>query len=389
MKVIKFTKIRYIMFALSLLVITGGLVIAFTQGPNWGIDFRNGVSMTISVKSYDSATGEIVPAVAAEGDSLLAEVRTYFSLLESEPVIQLQSDKESRFSIRSVITVGDEGDSADDVLLASKQKELLVSSMKSNSSVVDVVIKEVESDSLRYDALLKSGFDGRLIVIESSQSSGSAWTANSTKQLISLLLVAMLLITIYIWFRFKWSFAIGAMVALMHDVAIMVGIICIMPFEVSKTTVAAILTIIGYSLNDTIVVFDRIRENQRLMAEDASRVIINTSISQSLSRTIITSLTTFVAVLALFLLAEGEVKSFAANMMVGVIVGTYSSIFIASPVLLELMNLANSIARRKKKKKFGAGSDSIKKYGDDVVSVDEGGEIVIPKIERKPRRKKR
>ena len=383
MKVIKFTKIRYIMFALSLLVIVAGLVVALTKGPNWGIDFENGVSMTISVKNFDKVNAEIVPS-----DVELSTVRSYFQNMEKEPTVQLQSKEACRYSVRSVITVL-EDEQSDDVTLASMQKEILIQDMKSSSTVVDVIVKEVESDNLRYIALQNDGFEGNLIIIESSQSSSSTWTENSTKQLISLLLVAMLLITIYIWFRFKWSFAIAAMTALIHDVMIMIGFICIMPFEVSKTTVAAILTIIGYSLNDTIVVFDRIRENERLMAEDSTRVIINTSITQSLKRTIITSLTTFVAVAALYFLAEGEVKSFAANMMAGVVIGTYSSIFIASPVLLEMMNITKSFHKRRKAKKFGNAKATSSSYGDDVVSVDESGEVVIPRIERKLKRKKK
>jgi preprotein translocase SecF subunit len=149
------------------------------------------------------------------------------------------------------------------------------------------------------------------------------------------ILIALLGILIYISWRFEFKFAVGAIAALFHDVLITVGIFSLLNKEISLAIVAALLTIVGYSLNDTIVVFDRIREDLALMRGQSYETIINASINQTLSRTIITSLTTLVVVICLFALGGEVIRDFAFALMVGVIVGTYSSIFVASPVLIE------------------------------------------------------
>jgi len=149
------------------------------------------------------------------------------------------------------------------------------------------------------------------------------------------ILIAMLGILIYISWRFEFKFAVGAIAALFHDVLITVGIFSLLNKEISLAIVAALLTIVGYSLNDTIVVFDRIREDLALMRGQSYESIINASINQTLSRTIITSFTTLVVVICLFALGGEVIRDFAFALMVGVIVGTYSSIFVASPVLIE------------------------------------------------------
>jgi len=148
-------------------------------------------------------------------------------------------------------------------------------------------------------------------------------------------LYAMLGILIYISWRFEFKFAVGAIVALFHDVLITLGIFSVLNKEISLAVVAALLTIVGYSLNDTIVVFDRIREDLAVMRGKSYGDIINASINQTLSRTIITSLTTLVVVFCLFSLGGEVIRDFAFALMIGIVVGTYSSIFVASPVLLE------------------------------------------------------
>ncbi len=149
------------------------------------------------------------------------------------------------------------------------------------------------------------------------------------------ILVALLLILIYVGWRFELIFSIGAIVALFHDVLITLGIFSLLNFQISLKEIAAFLTIVGYSLNDTIVVYDRIRENLKVLRSEDLTTIINRSINQVLSRTIITSLTTFVVVLVLFLFGGEVIKGFAFAMVIGVIVGTYSSIFVASPIVVE------------------------------------------------------
>lgn len=159
-------------------------------------------------------------------------------------------------------------------------------------------------------------------------------------------LSAMIGILIYISIRFEFKFAIGAIAALVHDVLITLGIFSIMNYEISLPIIAAFLTIVGYSLNDTIVVFDRIRENVKRFKQESFLSIINRSINESLSRTIITSLTTFIVVFILWAAGGEVIKYFAFAMIIGVIVGTYSSIFVASPVLIVW---EERIARKKRR----------------------------------------
>ena len=141
-------------------------------------------------------------------------------------------------------------------------------------------------------------------------------------------------ILIYIWFRFEWHFGFGAVVALIHDVLITLGILSIFKVDFNLSTIAAILTIAGYSINDTVVIFDRVRENLRKYKKTELLDIFNLSLNNTLSRTIMTSLTTLIALFSLFLLGGDVIKSFSFTMIIGVLIGTYSSIYIAVPSLL-------------------------------------------------------
>ena len=150
------------------------------------------------------------------------------------------------------------------------------------------------------------------------------------------MLAALFLIMLYVAFRFEWKFSIGSVAALGHDVLIAVGIFSIFQFEFTQPVLAALLAVIGYSLNDTIVVFDRIRENFRKMRKGSPVEIMNKSINQTLRRTVLTSATTLLVLFALFFLGGEVIRGFAVALIIGVIIGTYSSIFIASPVVLML-----------------------------------------------------
>ncbi|MFK7860209.1 MAG: protein translocase subunit SecF [Granulosicoccus sp.] len=150
------------------------------------------------------------------------------------------------------------------------------------------------------------------------------------------ILTALFGIIIYIWFRFEKKFSVGSVLALVHDVVITVGFFALFQIEFDLTILAAILAVIGYSLNDTIVVFDRIRENFRLMRTGTPAEIMNSSISQTLSRTVITSGTTLLVLLSLFFLGGKIIHGFSLALLVGVIIGTYSSIFVASLAVLRL-----------------------------------------------------
>ena len=149
-------------------------------------------------------------------------------------------------------------------------------------------------------------------------------------------LSSLILILIYVSFRFEWKYAVGAILALTHDIVITLGIFSLLDYEISLAVVAAFLTIVGYSLNDTIVIFDRIRENRKNRKNISLYDTVNQSINESLSRTVVTSLTTFFVVLVLFLFGGEVIHTFAFAMIIGVIIGTYSSIFIASNVVVKM-----------------------------------------------------
>lgn len=148
--------------------------------------------------------------------------------------------------------------------------------------------------------------------------------------------LAVVAILFYIWLRFEWQFAVGAVVALAHDVALTIGIFSELQIKFDLAIIAALLTIVGYSINDTVIVFDRVRENLRKYKKLPLKDVLNMSINETLSRTIMTSLTTMLALLSLFILGGDVIRGFVFAMMWGVLIGTYSSIFVASAILLVL-----------------------------------------------------
>ena len=162
---------------------------------------------------------------------------------------------------------------------------------------------------------------------------------------IALSLAAMLL---YIWIRFEWQFSLGAILALFHDVVITLGIFSVFSLEINLSIVAAVLTIVGYSMNDTVVIFDRVRENLRKYADVKIFELTNISINETLSRTIITSVTTLLALLSIFIFGGEILKGFSLAMILGVIFGTYSSIYIANPILVSLKVSQRTIIKEQK-----------------------------------------
>lgn len=149
-------------------------------------------------------------------------------------------------------------------------------------------------------------------------------------------LVALALIMVYVWFRFEWQYSFGAVIATLHDIVMTIGFFAVMQLEFNLSSIAAILTIIGYSLNDTVVVYDRIREMRRKYKRMNLVVLLDLAINQTLTRTINTALTTIIALAALVIFGGEVIRSFTASMLFGVFVGTYSSVFIAAPVLIFL-----------------------------------------------------
>ena len=201
--------------------------------------------------------------------------------------------------------------------------------------------KEPANFAQRIIVHLRKSFSDKVPKVESDfilsiEKVGPKIGSELSNKAIMAIISALGLILFYISIRFEFNFALSAIAALMHDVFVTLGIFSIMGYEISLPIIAAFLTIVGYSLNDTIVIFDRIRENVKSMKRLTYTQVVDHSINDSLSRTIITSVTTFIVVLILWLFGGAVINLFAFAMMVGVIVGTYSSIFVACPLVVLL-----------------------------------------------------
>jgi len=279
------------MFSGTMILIA--LVLLIVQGPNYGIDFRGGVSMR--VKFDNSVTVKKVRNSLAKIGYGNAEIK--------ETSVQTAHGTEKEMIIQVELT---------------KRPDVIASKV---------------SDQLKKD--FSKGLD-----IRSVDTVGPKIGGELRRAAIWAVLFALLLILIYITLRFEFRFAVGAIVPLFHDVLITLGFFLIFRLEISLDVVAAFLTIVGYSLNDTIVVFDRIRENLKSRRRDSFIQIINESINETLSRTVITSFTTFLVILILFLFGGEVIHNFSFAMLVGVVIGTYSSIFVAAPLLVEWENLS-------------------------------------------------
>ena len=316
MKVFRFSRVRLLMVLVSVTLIVGGGVATYLRGGfNLGIDFQAGLSMHVAVN----------PGRA------VADIESVRAALDTVPGAQVQTIGEEEAQ-QFVIRVSDSGDIPSFSTVASGQ-------------ILDA---------------LRDAFGENGITELESTFVGPRFSQDLTRNTVVLTALALGVILLYIWFRFRLGYATAAITALVHDVAFMLVFIGTFQIEVSTATIAAVLTIIGYSLNDTIVIFDRIRENETVMRESGFETIINASITQSLSRTLITSITTLLAVAAIYVFATGSVQLFALNLIVGVVVGTYSSIFIASPVLYAWQTALRRRKARKDHERHGAPAASAK-----------------------------
>jgi len=183
-------------------------------------------------------------------------------------------------------------------------------------------------------AALKDGYALAPFVVRSPEIVGAKVGGELRQQAIWVTLLALGGMLLYIAFRFEWVFGAAAVLAVFHDVLITLGFFSLLHFEISLTVIAALLTLVGYSMNDTIVIFDRIRENRRLLRKEDFAVLVNKSINQTLSRTILTSGLTFLTVLVLFLMGGQVLRAFSFALVVGIVVGTYSSFGIAAPLVV-------------------------------------------------------
>jgi preprotein translocase subunit SecF len=226
--------------------------------------------------------------------------------------------------LRGVIDRG--GFSGAEVTHFGAEREYLIK-VKAVGDAVEV------ADSVK--TLVSSEFGGQNVDIRRTETVGPKIGAELKTAAFWAVIYSLIGIIVYITWRFQFRFAIAAIIALIHDVLFTLGFFSVMGLEISLAVIAAILTIVGYSLNDTIVVFDRIRENLHGRRRENYARLVNSSINETLSRTIITSLTTLFVVLSLVVFGGAVIRDFALTLMIGVIVGTYSSIFIASPILVE------------------------------------------------------
>ena len=269
--------------SLILILISVGFI--FYKGLNFGVDFKGGTLIELRVENAEIGIGD---------------VRQSFIKMNLGDVNVKKFGKGNDYLIKFEQT--------------DKNKENFIENIKTQLSknlAGNFSFRRVENVGPKVSGeLLKSG----LIAIVLSLS-------------------AML---IYIWIRFEWQFSLGAIIALIHDVIITIGFFSILEFEINLSIVAAVLTIVGYSMNDTVVIFDRVRENLKKYSSKSINEISNLSINETLSRTIITSLTTLLALLSIFFFGGKILHGFSFAMILGVIFGTYSSIFIANPILIKL-----------------------------------------------------
>ena len=290
---IPFLSWRFIAVSLSIIGIAASIVLVLTQGLNLGIDFRGGSIMEIKAKNGPIDVGWLRSEVRSLklGDVQIQQVNDFSG--------QSACSDNSCAMLRVELQPG--GDKAQQVALNRVKEKLGDKVIYRNTEVVGPTVQ---------GELIESGIIAVLSAIGA--------------------------VLLYIWFRFEWQFAIGAVAALVHDVLMTLGIFSLLQIEFGLPVVAAILTIVGYSLNDTVVVYDRIRENLRKFKKMPLADLLNRSINETLSRTILTSVTTLLALFSLYIFGGEVIRGFTFAMIWGVIVGTYSSVFIASPILLAL-----------------------------------------------------
>ena len=293
-----FTKNFKMANLISIFFVLISLILIIFKGLNFGIDFKGGTLIELRVESNNIKINEI---------------RSAFSNMDLGDL--------------NVKEFGKKGD----YLIKFEKKEFN---------------KAVNIKSIKESVVNKLGVDVNFRRIENVGPKVSAELLNSGLIAICLALGAMLF---YIWIRFEWQFSLGSIVAIFHDVLITIGIFSILSLEVNLSIVAAVLTIVGYSMNDTVVIYDRIRENLSKYSSSTIDDVSNTSINETLSRTIITSVTTLLALGSIYVLGGEILKGFSLAMIIGVIIGTYSSIFVASPILKYLRVSYKSIAKEEEK----------------------------------------
>ncbi|WP_299352858.1 protein translocase subunit SecF [uncultured Shimia sp.] len=277
---------------ISSVLIVLALVSFFLQGLNYGIDFRGGT--TIRTEST-----QVV---------VVADYRNAIQPLELGDV-SITEVFDPTFEDNQYVTM------------------IRIQAQEGQEAVTADVVRDIEA------ALKTVAPDISFVSVESV---GPKVSGELIQTAVIAVLLAIAAVLVYIWLRFEWQFALGAVAALVHDVILTIGVFSELQIRFDLAIIAALLTIVGYSLNDTVVVFDRVRENLRKYKKLDLKAVLNLSINETLSRTVMTSVTTLLALISLFVLGGDVIRGFVFAMIWGVIVGTYSSIFVASAVLLKL-----------------------------------------------------
>ncbi len=284
---IDFLKGKYVAFITSIILIFLSVGLFFLNGLNFGIDFKGGTLIEIETQNKIE----------------ISEVRSSLNSLSLGDVQVQEFGSDKNLLIRIEQQQG--GDQI-------------------QQNVLEIVKQKLTSDISETINFRRTEVVGPKVSGELIQSGTIA------------ILVAVFAMLIYIWLRFEWQFSLGAVIALLHDVILTIGVFCLTQLEFNLPIIAAILTIVGYSMNDTVVIFDRVRENLRKYSDIKIYDLTNISINETLSRTLITSITTLLALVSIFIFGGEILKGFSLAMIFGVIFGTYSSIYIANTILVRL-----------------------------------------------------
>ena len=362
-----FLKWKWPFILASVVLSLAGLVsLALHGGPKYGIEFKGGMLMTVKFRSTPP-----IEQIRSTLTSVLANPPSVQTFESGSNEVQIGTDgsdaasldKNKQLVLETLAkTFGQPGNGKLDLnnssgmSLANRLRDSL---QKAGVQLSDVQVNELSAAMVawrdQHGGLLGSlseltavaGVTPQVLTVVNQETYLAPYTAarnieivgpkvgaDLRRQAVNATLLALGGMLVYIWFRFEWIYGVGAVLACLHDTLITLGLFSLMDKEITLTVIAALLTLIGYSMNDTIVIFDRIRENLRMGRKESLETVINQSVNQTLSRTVMTSSLTFLAVVAIFLFGGPVLHGFSLALVIGIIIGTYSSVFVASPIVL-------------------------------------------------------
>lgn len=341
----------------SVLMMVASVVLFFVMGLNFGIDFKGGTTLrTDASEKVDVAVYRQALEPLNLGDFSIIEVSDLTKPDQNVSQIRIEAQESGSASaelinrveaalgskVGGVLHVGISGNDKSFPEIAEALSSVGIPAEVSDSGVTlptgsgyDVQLA-VEENLKDFDDSAGIEFDYERISFPSVESVGPKVSGELVQTAVLAVVAAIAAVLSYIWLRFEWQFALGAVAALVHDVIITIGAFALLQIKFDLAIIAALLTIVGYSLNDTVVVFDRVRENLRKYKTRALSEVLNLSINETLSRTVMTSVTTLIALISLFVLGGDVIRGFVFAMILGVVIGTYSSVFVASAILNRL-----------------------------------------------------